>query len=321
MVREARAGPRAPTAMDPSPKIVVAGGSGMLGRRLAAALAGRGWEVVVLTRSPAGGSQAPGIRRVGWDGRGLGGWASEIDGARAVANLAGENVGGGRWTAARKRQLAASRLEPTRALVEAVGRARERPAVLLQASAVGYYGARGETMLDEQAAPGRGFLPELCRSWEAASAEVEALGVRRVLLRTGIVLAREGGALRKMLPIFRAGLGGPLGNGRQWFSWIHAADAVAAMTWLLASAELAGAVHLTAPEPVTNEGFSSALGRALGRPTLLRVPPFALRLAVGEMAEVLLAGQRVVPRRLEASGFEFRFPKLDAALADLVRRR
>lgn len=302
-------------------RIVLAGGSGLIGRRLARRLAASGYEVMVLTRSP-GRDPVEGAQDVGWDGREIGAWAAAVDGARAVVNLCGENVGGGRWTAARKRSLRSSRIEPTRVLVEAVGRATRRPDAFLQASAVGIYGSRGPEPLDEDAEPGRrGFLGDLSRAWESASAEIELLGPRRVLLRSGVVLAREGGALAKMLPAFRLGVAGRLGDGSQFFPWIHLEDAVSAIELLIECDDLAGPVNLVAPEAVTNLEFTKSLGRALRRPTWIAVPATALRILFGEMAEVLLASQRVVPRRLAEAGFAFRHPTLDEALDDLVGPR
>ncbi len=303
-------------------RVVLAGGSGLVGLRLAAELGAAGFEVVILSRSDRSGRELPaGVRLARWDGRTPEGWWPLVDGAAAVVNLSGENVGDGRWTPQRKALLATSRLEPTRAVVAAIELAPAKPEVLLQASAVGFYGARGDQPIDESAGAGRGFLPELSIAWESASAPVEAQGVRRVLLRTGIVLAREGGALPKMLPIFRLGLGGPLGSGRQGFSWIHAADVSGAIRFLLGRADLDGPFNLTAPGPVDNETFSRGLAEVLGRPCFARVPGAVLRLAVGEMAEVLLSGQFVLPSRLVAAGFEFRQPQLEGALADLVGAR
>jgi uncharacterized protein len=301
-------------------RYVLAGGSGLIGRNLASAWAAEGADVVVLSRSERGEGLAPGVRVARWDGRTAGDWEATLDGARAVVNLTGENVGEGRWSEARKHRLRTSRLAPTRAIVEAIGRARRRPEVLLQASAVGFYGDRGDETLDETAAPGRGFLPDLCREWEAASGEVEELGVRRILLRTGIILAREGGALAKMLPAFRLAVGGPLGDGRQWFPWIHLDDAVAAIRFLAARREASGAFNLTAPAPATNAAFTRELASACRRPAVLRVPPFALRALFGDMAEVLLGGQRAVPARLLETGFRFAHPELAGALAHLVGR-
>jgi hypothetical protein len=308
--------------MERSERLVIAGGSGLIGRALAASWSGEGGEVVVLSRrDPEPGELPPGARAARWDSHTIGKWAVELEGARAVVNLAGENVGAGRWTSARKRRLRSSRLEPARTLVEATARTRVRPQVFLQASAIGFYGvapAADGAPLEESASPGRGFLPELSKEWEAASLDVAALGVRRVVLRTGVVLAREGGALPRMLPVFRLGIGGRLGDGRQLFAWIHLADVVAAIRFLIEHEEISGPVNLTAPEPVTNRELTQALGRALRRPAILPVPGIALRLLFGEMAEVLLAGVAIVPRRLLAAGFVFRYPRLQPALDDLL---
>ncbi len=306
--------------MERAGRLVIAGGSGLIGRALAAAWSGTGGEVVVLSRRETGAHDLPaGARAVRWESRTIGKWIAELEGCRAVVNLAGENVGDGRWTAARKLRLRSSRLEPSRTLVEAIGRLAERPQLFVQASAIGYYAPSPDGRpLDESAPSGPGFLPELSREWEAASADVEAFGVRRVVLRTGVVLARDGGALAKMLPAFRLGVGGRLGDGRQHFSWIHLEDAVGAIRFLVGRDDLAGAFNLTAPEPVTNRELTAALGRALHRPALLPVPAAALELLFGEMAGIILGGDAVVPRRLLDAGFEFRFPRLEPALADLL---
>jgi uncharacterized protein (TIGR01777 family) len=301
-------------------RVILAGGSGLIGRALAVELVRAGVEVVVLTRSGHVPPLPAGARAVRWDGRSAAGWAAECEGAEAIVNLAGENVGDGRWTAARKRRLEASRVEPTRAIVEAVRAARVPPRSLLQGSAVGCYGDGGERPLDETSPRGEGFLPELSARWEEASAPVEALGVRRVLLRTGLVLSRDGGALAKMLTPFRLGLGGPLGGGRQWFPWIHLDDEIGAIRFLLERHDLAGVFNLVAPGAVRQGDFARALGRALGRPAVAPVPGAILRLALGDMAGVLLGGQLVIPARLAEHGYRFRYPDLDGALADLVGR-
>jgi uncharacterized protein (TIGR01777 family) len=304
-------------------RVVIAGGSGLIGRALARELAAAGREVIVLSRGAPGGAGADreGVRTERWDGRTVGGWAAALEGAAAVVNLAGAGIADRRWTPARKRVLLASRLEPTAALVTALAAARHRPAVLLQASAVGFYGDRGDQPLDESAAAGAGFLAETCRAWEAASAAVERLGVRRVLLRTGVVLARDGGALPRMALPFRLGVGGRLGDGRQWLPWIHVVDQLAAMRFLLDAEGTAGPYNLVAPAPATNAEFSRSLARALGRPCLLGAPRFALELALGEMAAMLLGGQRLAPRRLLEAGYRFRHPALEGALAELFGAR
>ncbi len=299
-------------------RIVVAGGSGLIGGALVSALTGAGHETVVLSRSPHGPSLPDAARRVRWDGQSVGAWATELEGARAVINLCGAGIADRRWTEERKKLLASSRLEPTRALVDAIAISKRRPAVLLQGSAVGFYGDRGGAALDEDSGPGRGYLPELALAWERASEGVEGLGVRRVLLRTGIVMARTGGALPVMARPFRLGIGGPLGSGEQWVSWIHLVDEVGAIRFLVDAPAASGPYNLVAPEPTSNEMLSQELARALHRPNLLRAPAFALRLVLGEMAGMVLGGQRVAPRRLLEGGFVFQQPALSGAFADLL---
>ena len=300
-------------------RVLITGGSGLIGRALVDELAAARTEAVVLSRRPEAVRGLPaGARAAGWDGASAAGWAELAEGAAAIVHLAGENVGEGRWTAERKRRLRDSRLRSGEAVVAAVRAARRPPRVLLQASALGYYGARGDQVLDEAAAPGEGFLGELSRDWEASTAAVEALGVRRAVLRTGLVLSRRGGALPRLLLPFRLGLGGPMGSGRQYWPWIHLADEVGAIRFLLAAESAAGAFNLAAPQPLPNREFGRVLGRVLRRPALMPAPAFALRAALGEMATIVLDGQRAVPRRLLAAGFGFRFPELEGALRDLL---
>jgi uncharacterized protein (TIGR01777 family) len=320
-------------------RVLITGGSGLIGRAVAAPLAASGHEVVVLSRAPERVRELPaGVRAVRWDGSTAVGWEPLLAAQSAVINLAGEGIAAGRWTAERKRRIRASRVDAGRAVVEAVRQAAaagRAPAVVLQASGVGYYGDDGDREIAEDHPPGTDeqrvprqatggaaadFLAEVSVAWEASTAEVEALGVRRAVLRTGVVLDPAGGALAKMLPIFRLGLGGPLGGGAQWLPWIHMADEVGAILFLLASSAASGPFNLCAPRPVTNRDFARALGRRLHRPSFLAAPAPALRLAVGELAEALLRSQRAVPRRLLAAGYGFRFPDLDAALADLLSR-
>lgn len=298
-------------------RVLISGGTGLIGGRLAAEMAAAGHDVVVLTRSPVRAELPPGVRPAGWDAETAAGWGPLADGALGIVHLAGETIAG-RWTAAKKRRIRDSRVRSSRAVLAAIEEARSKPSWLLQASGVSIYGPRGDETVTEEAAPGEGFLPEVAVEWEAATAPAEALGVRRVLLRTAPVLSTEGGLLPRMLTPFRLGLGGPLGSGGQWMPWIHLADQVAAIRFLAAAEDARGPFNLVAPEPVTNEEFTRTLGRVLGRPTVLRVPGFALRLALGEMAQLALSGQRAVPRALEAAGFRFRFPALEAALRDLL---
>jgi uncharacterized protein len=303
-------------------RVVITGGSGLIGRAVAAPLAAEGNDVVVLSRDPARVRGLPaGVRAVQWDGCSAAGWETLLEGRSAVINLAGEAIAAGRWTEERKRRIHASRVDAGRAVVDAVRLAAEEgraPAVVLQASGIGYYGDTGDQEIGEDHPPGGDFLAEVAIAWEASTAEVETLGVRRVVLRTGVVLDREGGALAKMLPPFRLGLGGPLGGGRQWFPWIHRADEVGAILFLLATAAASGPFNLCAPRPVQNRDFARALGRQLRRPSILPAPAPALRLALGELAEALLTGQRAHPRRLLAAGYRFRYPDLPEALADLL---
>lgn len=300
-------------------RVLLLGGSGLIGRRLAPALVAAGYEVVILTRDPRRVGALPmGVRAVGWDGCTAAGWEREADGARAIVNLAGENVAEGRWSAARKAALLASRLRATAAVVAALAGAERRPEVLLQGSAIGFYGSRGNEEIDESAPAGDDFLAGLTREWEAASEAAEGLGVRRVLLRTGVVLDPAGGALPKMMLPFRFFAGGPLGSGRQVLPWIHHRDQTSAIHFLLEHRAARGPFNLTAPNPVPQAEFARALGRELHRPALLPTPAFVLQLAVGQMAEVLLAGQRAVPRRLLELGFSFDHPELGGALAELL---
>ncbi len=301
-------------------RVIVTGGTGLIGRALVASLAGDGHEVIVLSRDPQrGGSWPAGVRLERWDGYTANGWGPLADGADAIVNLAGENIAAGRWTAERKRRIRESRVNAGRAIVQAVEAATRKPSVLIQSSATGYYGPRGDEELMESAPPGRDFLAQTSLLWEDSTAPVERWGVRRAVIRTGVVLSAEGGALPRMLLPFRLFVGGPLGSGRQWLPWIHIADEVRAIRFLIEQEAASGPFNLAAPNPVTNAQFSRALGKALGRPAWMPVPALALRLLFGEMATVLLNGQRAVPHRLLQLGFTFRFAEVEAALRDLLR--
>ncbi|MFI6516564.1 TIGR01777 family oxidoreductase [Spirillospora sp. NPDC050679] len=290
-------------------KVTVTGSTGLIGEALVRSLRADGHAVVRLVRrAPDGPDQAR------WDP--LGGYVDRaaLDGADAVVHLAGAGVGDRPWTASYKRQIRESRISGTRALATAVAAAEDGPRVLVSGSAVGYYGDTGDREVTEDAPNGTGFLAELVRDWEAATAPAADAGVRVVLPRTGIVLAREGGLLGKVLPLFRLGLGGRLGDGRQWVSWISLADQVAALRFLI-EGDLAGPVNLTGPRPVTNAVYTKAIGQALHRPTALAVPAFALRAALRDFAdEGPLISQRVLPRRLEEAGFSFEHRDVNAAL-------
>lgn len=292
-------------------KILVTGGTGFVGQSLCPALAADGHEVVVLTRQsaprlPKGGVSAV-TRLDGLDASGFGG----------VINLAGAPIGDARWTLERKRQLLDSRVNTTARLVEWMARAKRRPPVLVSASAVGYYGEQGDRPVTEDTPPTPGFTHDLCAAWEREAAKAGEFGVRVCLMRIGVVLDQGGGALAKMLPAFRMGAGGRLGAGKHWFPWIHRADVTAICQWLLENDQARGAYNVGAPNPVTNAEFTRALGRAIGRPTVLPVPEAALKLLFGEMSELLLVSDRMLPKRLLDEGFEFRYPDLDRALANI----
>lgn len=301
-------------------KIVFAGGTGFLGRALTSALVARGHEIAILTRHAA----PPGlsVRYVVWRpdtthamGQVSQEWFYEIDGADAIVNLAGAGVADRRWTHARKRELRNSRILTTRQLVSAVRSAPHRPSVFIQGSAIGYYGTTGDVVVDESSGPGSDFLAKLCVEWETEGREAETVGCRVVCVRTGIVLGPGGGALAKMRIPFQMYVGGPIASGRQYTSWIHVDDWVALMILALENPALRGTINATAPTPVTNGELSRALGRALGRPSWLPVPGFALKVIFGEIADAgFINGQRVVPKRALELGFTFKYPAIDAAM-------
>lgn len=297
--------------------IVIAGGSGFLGQPLARALAQDGHEVVILTRrSPAMGRD--GSRAVEWTPDGsVGPWAATVSGAAAVINLAGESIAAKRWTVAQKQRIRDSRVLATRSLAGAIERAPTPPAVFISGSATGYYGPLGDEIVTEEHRAGTDFLAHVAVDWEAEAMTAQAR-TRVVCVRTGIVLARDGGALPKMLPPFRVGAGGPVGSGRQYWSWIHRQDWIDLVRFAIRDPAVTGPLNATAPAPVTNAEFARALGRVLRRPAVMPAPAFALKLLLGEMAEaLLLSGQRAVPAKAERLGYAFTFARLDDALRAL----
>jgi len=301
-------------------KVIITGGTGMIGRALARELVDNDHSVFILTRTPhLVKNLPPGVEALGWDSSTAQGWDHLVDGDTAIVNLAGANVAAGRWTAARKQEILQSRVEAGQAVVQAVEAASAKPAVVIQSSAVGYYGPSSDPRLTEKAPPGDDFLARVCVEWEASTAPVEAMGVRRAIIRTGIVLSAKDGALPRMLLPFKLFIGGPLGTGRQGFPWIHLADEVAAIRFLLEQPQASGAFNLAAPNPLSNADFGRALGRVLRRPAIVPTPALPLKLAFGEMASVLLEGQYAVPHRLQELGFQFRFSQAEAALQDLLR--
>jgi len=304
--------------------VVITGGSGLIGRALSRSLVADGHRVSVLSRSPDAVRLPQGVEARGWDGRTAAGWADLLEEADALVNLAGENLAGTGvlpegWSAGRKALLRESRVAAGQAVIEALTIATRRPGVLVQASGVGYYGPHADEALDERSPPGRDFLAQLSVDWERSTAAAEEeLGLRRVVIRTGVVLSGDGGALPRLVLPYRLFVGGPLGSGRQWVPWIHLADEVAAIRFLIDELRARGPFNLAAPNPVTNAALGQSLGRVLGRPSLLPAPAFVLRAVMGEVADVVLTGQRAVPAALEALGFRFRFPVLEPALRDLL---
>lgn len=310
-------------------RVCITGGTGFVGSALTRHWLERGADVTIISRAAAqaaparagGPDGAATARRVSWDDEA--GWRQAVAGADVIVNLAGATISR-RWTPAYKQEILNSRLRVTRRLVEALGapEALDRPTgrrpVLISASAVGYYGPAGDQPLTERTTPGDDFLATVSARWEAAARPAEDLDVRLVLLRIGLVLGREGGVLPRMLLPFRIGLGGALGSGRQWVSWIHIDDLCRLMIFAAEHPEFSGPLNATAPEPVTNEELTRAIARTLRRPAFMRVPAPVLRMVLGEMATLLLDGQRVMPQRAQEAGFEYRFPTIDAALRDLL---
>ena len=306
-------------------RVLITGGTGLIGRALSAELVSQSYEVIVLSRSPERATGLPDdVRVVGWDARTAAGWGHLADGAGAIVNLAGASIAGegffpSRWNEEIRRVIRESRLNSSRAVVEAVAQAEHKPGVLIQASGVGYYGFHGDELLTEEAAPGDDWAARFtAEEWETSSAPVEQMGVRRVIARTGVVLSTEEGALPRLLLPFRLFVGGPMGSGKQWYSWISLQDEARALRFLIETEEARGAFNLTAPKPVTNGELAKLIGKVMGRPSIIPVPGFAMRLAFGEVAEVVLQGQRAIPRRLLDLGFEFDFPTAEASLQDLL---
>lgn len=289
--------------------VLITGAGGTIGRALTRALIERGDAVTGVSRTPAR-QKASEVAWIGWDGV-----EEAVARADAVVHLAGAGVADHRWTANYKAKLRASRIDTARRLSAAIAAAATKPKVFVSASAVGYYGDRGNDALTESAPAGTDFLATLCRDWEAAA---QGGGVRTVLLRSGVVLARDGGALPRMRFPFKLGLGGSIGRGRQWFPWVHIDDVVGVILHVIKTETISGPINVAAPTSVTNADFSRALGRALHRPVFLRVPPAIFRLQLGEGAGALTSSQRVLSTRIEASGYPFRFPTIEAALADLA---
>ena len=297
-------------------RVIVTGATGLIGKAVCKELQARGYDVVVFSRDPESArKKVPGAADyVTWQPEERGAWAAQVDGAWAIINLAGAPVAGKRWNEEYKRQIRDSRVIGTRGLVRAIEAAREKPQVLINGSAIGCYGARDATPLDEGAAPGEDFLADVVREWEAEAEKAEALDVRTALIRTGVVLDKDEGALALQKLPFQFFVGGPILPGTQWVSWIHLADEVGIILFALEQEAVRGPINATAPAPQTNRDFSAAIGQALGRPSWFPVPGFALKIVLGEFADTVTTGQRVIPKKALESGYEFRYSTSEAAL-------
>lgn len=299
--------------------VLITGGTGMIGRRLVNHLIKHGHLVTVVSRQPYRPAHLPAkIYFEQWDGATAKGWGHRIEEVDAIVNLAGAGLADQRWTDERKKNIVDSRKRAGEAIVEAVRAAQIKPKVLIQSSGVGYYGTSLDAAMTESSPPGNDFLAEVCKAWEASTEAVEEMGVRRVITRSGVVFDPQGGALPKMVLPFRLFAGGPVGSGRQWLPWIHYYDEVEAVRFLIEEPSIRGPVNVTSPQPVRNREFAKAVGRVLKRPAFAPAPGPLLKLIFGEMATVILEGQQVLPARLEANRFKFKFPEIDGALRDLL---
>jgi uncharacterized protein (TIGR01777 family) len=302
-------------------RVAITGGTGFIGAALCRALRSDGHTVRVLSRDPGSAQRrlGPDIEVAQWSLERAEAPPEALQGVNAVVNLAGESIAGRRWNDEQMARIRSSRVDGTNALVQAMGRVTDPPRVLLSASGTGYYGPLGDEPVDESAPAGADFLSQVCQEWERAALTAEASGTRVALIRTGVALGPDGGALAKLLPPFRMFVGGPLGNGRQGFPWVHRDDVVGVYRWALGAEQAAGALNATGPEMLDNRQFSEVLGRVLGRPSWLAMPGFALKLLLGEMAEpLLLRGQKVAPTRTQALGYEFRYATAEAALRQVL---
>ncbi len=300
--------------------IVVVGGTGFIGKQLVSRLSSEGHLVVLLTRNPEQRSPVANIKIVQWDGRNSGAWTEHIGASYAVVNLAGESIGAKRWSPSRKAGIIESRIYATRAIVAAIRSSAKKPAVLINASAVGYYGPIPEGDVAEDMRKGNGFLADVCAKWEQEARVAEEGGIRVVITRFGVVLGKNGGALERMMLPFKLFAGGPIGSGRQWFPWVHIDDVVGAIMFALKTPALSGAVNVAAPEGVRMKEFCASLGKAMSRPSWAPVPAFVLKVVLGELSSMVLTGQKVVPRKLQSAGYAFQFSTLEAALRNVVNK-
>lgn len=300
-------------------RVIITGGTGMIGRALAKSLSDDGHEIIVLTRNPRQDAKLPpGVQQVKWDAETAAGWGHLAEGAGAIVNLAGEALAEGRWNEERKKRIYTSRVNVGRAVTQAVAAASIKPGVIIQASGVDYYGNRGDEILPESAGPSAEFLSQVCFDWEASTAPVERMGVRRAVIRSGIVLSNEGGAWPRIVLPFKLFVGGPIGSGKQFWPWIHIDDEVGAIRFLIENENAQGAFNLCTPNPPRNKEFASTLGKVMGRPAIFPVPAIALKTVFGEMATVLLSSHRTIPQHLESLGYRFKYPTMESAFDQLT---
>lgn len=299
-------------------RVIIAGGTGFIGRALTRALIDEGHRVAILSRNPAPAQALGGVEWALWDARTPKGWEYLVEEADAVINLVGENIGGGRWTRERKARIRASRINAGQAITHAIEAASHRPAVLIQASGIGYYGFTGDQTVTEQSPAGDDFLSRVSVAWEESTKRVEALGVRQAITRNALVLDKQDGVFPLVLLPFRLFAGGPVGNGRQWFPWIHREDEVGVILFLMKNETANGAYNSVAPEAVTNAQLGRIIAKVMHRPYWMPAPGFALKAVLGEMSSLILTGQKAVPQRLEEAGYHFKFPRLQEALEDLL---
>ena len=298
------------------PVCLITGATGFIGQAISKFLLEMGYPVYGLSRNPA---KETGLMR--WNPQKLDGWEDVMTKARVIINLSGHSIGNSRWTKKTKTRILHSRIQSTNILIEALRKTSSQADLFIQISGIGYYGSRGDEILDENSTPGSGFLSQVSQEWEASTAKLESMNIRRVIFRTGLVLGPNGGALKRLLPPFRFFLGGIFGPGTQWVPWIHISDVCRALEFVISRPQIRGTINLTAPQPVTNRQMTQILGKILNRPTFFTLPAWIIRIRLGKMGEeLLLSSQRALPRRLQQEGFEFSYPDLNSSLSSILSR-
>lgn len=301
-------------------RVIITGGTGLIGSALAKSLLADGHEAIVLSRNPGSAKIATGVRIENWTGKSGDGWSNLITSDTAIVNLAGAGIGDKRWSEDRKKLILESRVNAGAAVMDAIQKAAEKPRVVIQSSAVGYYGTPGNQLLTEDSPAGEDFQADVCKQWEDSTKAVESMGVRRAVIRSGVVLSMDGGAFPRMLLPYKLMVGGPIGNGKHWFPWIHIDDEIKAIRFLIENDGAKGVFNVMAPNPLTNGDFTHEVGKAMNRPAVIPVPKLALQMIFGEMAVILVEGQHAIPKRLQEHDFEFTYPTIEPALKDLFKK-